>query len=65
MFKTKTVSIMVEFSVEVPHCFTDEDINDITFDIPVDNIKVWSDGEPIDYAFVGSYCTQEYYPDPE
>jgi hypothetical protein len=64
MIKTKTVSIMVELTVDVPAYFTDEDINDITFDIPCDDIEVWSDGYPLTDACVSSHCTQEYYPDP-
>lgn len=65
MIKTKTVSLMVELSVAVPAEFTDEDINDITLDIPCDDIKLWIDGYPLDDALVSSYCTQTYYPDPE
>ena len=65
MNKTKTVSIMVELSVDVPAEFTDEDINGVTFAIPCDNITVWSDGYPLTDASVSGYCTQEYYSDPE
>jgi hypothetical protein len=62
---TKAVSIMVELSVDVPAHFDNNDINAITLYIPIDDIKVYSDGRLLAYASVDSYCTQEYYADPE
>lgn len=62
---TKTVSIMVELSVDVPTHFDEDDINAITFDIPCDDIKLFSVGGQLADAFVSNYRTQEYYDDPE
>lgn len=62
---TKAVTLMVAFEVEVPDHFDDDDINDITFDIPYAAIEVCSGGHPLTDAFVSGHTTQEYYADPE
>lgn len=66
MIKTKTVTITVDLSVEVPVSYDEHDINQITFEIPLGDIAVHHiEKGPIPSAEVTSYCTQEYYPDPE
>lgn len=62
---TKAITLMVALDVEVPAHFDDDDIDDITFNIPVADIGVYSEGYLLAYAFVSGYTTQEYYADPE
>lgn len=65
MIETKIVTISVDLDVRVPHELTDDEINDITFGIPIENVTVFVDSAPTHVASVVGYCTQEYYPDPE
>jgi hypothetical protein len=52
----KTVDIMVEFRVSIPD---DSDPDSITFDIPMESVRVDSDQQHGVGKLV-SYCTQEY-----
>lgn len=53
----KTLTISVDFVVSVPEGI---EPNDITFDIPIESVRVDSltDGEGI--GVLTGYCTQEY-----
>lgn len=52
---TQTVTLEVQFKVKIPK---DVDPNIVTFEIPIEQIRV--DGDRQDIGTVLSYCTQEY-----
>ncbi len=54
----KTVTLMVEFTVEVA---ASVDPNQITFDIPVEQVKVQSLETGKTVGVLKQYCTQEYF----
>jgi hypothetical protein len=61
---TKTVNVSVSLDVTVHEHFSEEDINDITFEIPVGDITAYTSEGPVVEVKVEGYTTQEYYADP-